>query len=273
MTAAAVRVRGKAHIVSLRIAFSPLALVAFMYVPVVLLYIVSDEGVFAIEFDSRKTMSLSGMVFFALALLAFAAGAKLGDDAARARKTPDRGRLGLTRSQRRGLTVLIEAALALSVAAYAIWFARGFARAGGIIELFEIWRAEPLRIKTEIMPTLPGVTTLTQLAVAAIPLAIAFKLAPRKSLARALVVVVLVLAASRAVLLGERLALLELIVPILFLILAPRKVTIPRIAVYAGAFVARGPRSSSLRPSFAGRTSTRTTSRRPRPRHGSSATT
>ena len=125
----------------------------------------------------------------------------------------------------------------VSIAAYVLWFARGILRAGGITALFETWRRDPEHVKGELLATLPGVTTLTQLAVAAIPLAIAFKLVRPGSAIRVLVVVVFALAVVRTALFSERLALIELLLPLAFLIAAPRKVTVPRIALYALAFL------------------------------------
>ena len=125
----------------------------------------------------------------------------------------------------------------VSIAAYVLWFARGILRAGGITTLFETWRRDPEHVKGELLATLPGVTTLTQLAVAAIPLAIAFKLVRPGSAIRVLVVVVFALAVVRTALFSERLALIELLLPLAFLIAAPRKVTVPRIALYALAFL------------------------------------
>ncbi|MGH3111405.1 MAG: O-antigen polymerase [Gaiellaceae bacterium] len=220
--------------------FSPLALLVILYVPLLALYVVSSATIFAEEFESRKALTWTGFAFFALALLCFAAGAKAGDDGARANRHAAAGRSGawkLSPAQRRSLAVLLEVALVLSILAYVIWFARGFANAGGIVQFFEIWRSEPHRIKAEIMTTVPGVTTLTQLSVAAIPLAIAFKLFRRDSAIRVLVIVVFLLTATRAVLFNERLALVELLLPILFLIAVPRRVTVHRVAVYALAFV------------------------------------
>ena len=235
--AAAPRVRGT-RVIQLRSIFSPLALVVLLYTPLLLLYAVTSESAFATEFDSRKTLSWTGFAFFALALLCFAAGAKVGDDGARARpltRSPGAGE-ALTQAQRRSLAVLVEAALVVSIAAYLVWFARGIFRAGGVTELVDVWRTNPLVVKSEILTTVPGVTTLTQLAVAAVPLAIAFKLFRPSSAIRVLVVVVFVLATFRTVLFNERLALIELLLPVAFLVAAPRKVTVPRVVVYACVF-------------------------------------
>jgi oligosaccharide repeat unit polymerase len=229
-------VRGRGRVIPLRSVFSPLTLVVFLYTPLLLFYAISSKTVFATEFDSRKTLSWTGFAFFALALLCFAGGAKLGDDSARATKPLADGRPAdreLTAQQRRSLTVLVEVALVVSIAAYLLWFAIGALRAGGLTALYDVWRSDPHLVKLELLSTIPGVTTLTQLAVAAIPLAVAFRLGGRGSVVRLLVVVVLVLATVRTVLNNERLALLELLIPIAFLLAAPRKVTVPRVVVYA----------------------------------------
>jgi oligosaccharide repeat unit polymerase len=227
---------GGSRVIHVRSVFSPLALVAFLYVPLLLFYAISSEDVFAVDFESRKTLTWTGFAFFALALLCFAAGAKVGDAGARA-KPAGLDAAPLEPARRRSLAVLLETALLLSVGAYAIWFAIGIARAGGPGPLLEIWRTDPHRLKTEILTTLPGVTTLTQLAVAAIPLAIAFGLLRRGSALRVLVAVVLCLTVVRTVLFQERLAVLELAVPILFLLAGSRKVTVPRVAIYAVTFL------------------------------------
>lgn len=235
-----VRVRGEPHVIRLRSVFSPLALVALLYVPLMLLYVVSSETAFEADFGSRKTLTWTGFAYFALALLCFAAGAKVGDDTARSKPlagptSPDE--TTLPTSTRRSLAVLLEVALVLSIVAYLVWFTRGVVRAGGIAELFEIWRSDPHRVKADLLTTLPGVTTATQLAVAAIPLALAYRLYGRGSVLRLLIVAVFALAAVRTVLYNERLALLELLVPVAFLLAAPRKVAVPRVVVYALAFL------------------------------------
>ena len=131
MPAASARVRGRGRVIALRSVFSPITLVVFLYTPLLLLYAVSSESVFEVDFESRKTLSWTGFAFFALALLCFAAGAKAGDDSARhkplARVSGEAERL--TAQQRRSLAVLVEVALVLSIAAYVLWFSTGISRA------------------------------------------------------------------------------------------------------------------------------------------------
>jgi len=235
---ATARVRGRPHVIRLSSVFSPLAFVVFLYAPILVLYAVSSRSVFASEFDSRKALTWSAFAFFALALLLFAAGAKLGGDSGRTKAlAPPVRRSALTPGQVRSMAVLVELALVVSIAASVLWFSRGIARAGGFAPFFELWQREPLRVKNEILDTVPGVTTLMQLAVAAIPLAVVFGLHRRGSLIRGLIAVAIVLAAARAVFFSERLALVELVLPLVFLAVAPRRVTVPRVAVYALALL------------------------------------
>ena len=230
--------RGQARVIRLASVFSPYSLALFIYTPLLLLYAVSNESIFEDEFSSRKALTWTGFAFFALAILCFVAGAKFGDDSVRAKVRAGRDAdLEPTPGQRRSLSVLLEAALLVTILAYVLWFALGFMRAGGISEFLEIWRRDPLFIKTQLLATVPGVTTLAQFAVAAIPLVIALKLYRRGTVVPVLVGLAIALAAARAVFFSERLALIELLVPIVFLVLAPRRVTVPRVAVYAGALV------------------------------------
>jgi len=228
-----VRIRGQAHVFRLSAVFSPITLVVFLFVPLLLLYVVSSERVLEVDFQSRKTLSWTGFAYFGLALLLFAAGAKIGDDSTRARAVDRNTNEELTPERRRSLAVLVEVALVLSILAYVLWFTLGFIRAGGVTEFFEIWRRNPFLLKTEILATVPGVTTLVQLSVAAIPLAIAFGFYRRGSVIRILVPLALAFTVARAFLFSERLALTEVIIPIAFLLLAPRKVTVPRVVVFA----------------------------------------
>ena len=234
------RLRGRALVIRLGSVFSPLAFVFLLYAPLLLLYVVSSPNVFATEFGSRKALTWTGLAYFSLALLCFAAGAKLGGDrvGSRARLRNQQVERALTPAQQRSMAVLVEAALVISVTASVLWFGLGFVRAGGIASFFEIWQQEPFRLKGEILATIPGVTTLMQLAVAAIPLAVVYGLNRKGSVIRILVVLAIALAAARAVFFSERLALVELLVPLVFLALAPRRVTVSRVTVYAAALLA-----------------------------------
>jgi hypothetical protein len=94
-----------------------------------------------------------------------------------------------TASQRRrrsrwALASLIALALALAVAiaAYVTWLALAIWRAGGLGGFAEALVTDPELVRQTLFATVPGVTTLTQLALAAIPLALAFRLLDRRLL-------------------------------------------------------------------------------------------
>ena len=213
--------------------FSPLSMTVFLYTPLLLLYAVTDRSVFAGEFTSRKALGWSGMAYFGLALTCFAVGAVYAQR--KWRSTPRRSydeQLTLA-SKRRSIAVILEGALLLSIAAYAVWFGIGVWRAGGPAQFIHIWRTDPFHLKIGILATQPGITTLVQLAVACVPLAFALGFVRRGSVLRALVFVAIGLGVLRAFFFSERLALVELLVPLLFLLLAPRRFTIPRIVLYA----------------------------------------
>jgi oligosaccharide repeat unit polymerase len=221
-------------VIRLERVFSPLGAVLIIYCPLLLLYLVSSDAVFENDFSSRKAFTWAAFAYFGLGILLFAAGAAAGKDRARRRPSGGLGRNGepLSRARKRSLTVLIETSLVLSLVAYAVWFLLGIIRAGGIGTVLATWRNDPHAVK-DLFATLPGVTTLTQLAVAAVPLAIVYGIAARGTLARKLVVAVLVLATLRAVFLEERLALIEVFVPLAYLKLAPRRLPVTKVWVCA----------------------------------------
>jgi oligosaccharide repeat unit polymerase len=226
-------VRGKARI-PLDLLFSPVTIALGLYVPLLLLFLVTRSSVFESEFGVVKSTSSSGLAYLALSLLVFLFGAIAGlrTNLRPARRAvfaaePDehfRDRLA------RGLTV----ALLASITAYLIWFGSGVARAGGLSAFVEEWTRDPENLKAEILKTIPGVTTLTQLSVAAIPLVIAFGLRRRRGM-MPLIGTVFVLAVIRSFIFSERLALLELVVPVVYLALGKRVVLVPKAVMVAVA--------------------------------------
>jgi oligosaccharide repeat unit polymerase len=224
-------VRGKARI-PLDLLFSPVTIALALYVPLLLLFLVTQSSVFESEFGVVKSTSLPGLTYLALALLVFLFGAIAGlrTNVRPARRAvfavePDeqfRDRLA------RGLTV----ALLASITAYLIWFGSGVARAGGLTAFLEEWTRDPENLKAEILKTIPGVTTLTQLSVAAVPLVIAFGLRRRRGM-MPLIATIFVLAVIRSFIFSERLALLELVVPVVYLALGKRVVLVPKALMVA----------------------------------------
>jgi hypothetical protein len=93
-------------------------------------------------------------------------------------------------------------------------------------------RRTPETVRADVLRTIPGVTTLTQLSVAAAPLVIAFGPLRRRDMV-ALVSSIFVLALIRSFIFSERLALLELVVPVAYLAIGRRIVLVPRTVLVA----------------------------------------
>ena len=219
--------------------FSPLTLVFVVYVPLLTAFFVTSPSLFVSEFGSVKHLTATSALFFVSALALFALGAVFGRG--RRLRQPVREAFEVVAPgdrYRRRLESFVFGLLAIAFGAYLAWFATGILRAGGPTKLVDAWLTNPFYVKTQLLRTIPGLTTLTQLAVAAIPLALAFGLLGRGTRTRRLAIAILFLAAGRALVFSERLAILELLVPIVYLALAKRRATVPKAVLLALAFVA-----------------------------------
>jgi oligosaccharide repeat unit polymerase len=224
--------KGKATI-SLDLLFSPVTIALGLYVPLFALFLITKPSVFSSEFSVVKAENLAGLSYLTLALLAFLFGALAGMRFVR-RGTKSEGIAAASEDDNvheqllRGLRV----ALLLSIAAYVAWFGLGAVRAGGVGALISQWLASPEQVKAGALRTIPGVTTLTQLSVAAVPLAVTFGLLKRRGV-MPLVIVIFVLAFVRSFVFSERLAILELVVPIIYLALSKRVVEVHKAVLVA----------------------------------------
>jgi oligosaccharide repeat unit polymerase len=113
-------------------------------------------------------------------------------------------------------------AIILTFSAYAIWFAVGVKngfRPGMILDFLRMneSRLETFAFKERIFPTVSGVTTLTQCGMIAVILGVMPALRKERFVLLA-VLAVLSAAFVRAFLLSERLALIELVVPMLLML-------------------------------------------------------
>jgi oligosaccharide repeat unit polymerase len=219
--------------------FSPLGAILVLYCPLLLLYLVGSDTAFETDFSSRKAFTWGALAYYVLALLVFGAGAAAGGDMARRRPSGGLGAAAeppLTAARKRSLTVLVEVSLVVSLLAYLLWFGLGLIRAGGVGVVLSTWRSHPHEVRG-LFETVPGMTTLTQLAVAAVPLAVVFGLAGRGTIVRKLIVAVVALAAIRTVFLEERLALIELLVPLAYLKLVRRRLPATKVWVSALALL------------------------------------
>jgi oligosaccharide repeat unit polymerase len=220
--------------VELRQLFSPLALVGLVYVPLFVLFLATSPSLFESEFGSTKHLTGTAVLYFAISITLFAFAAAVGRSLGLRR--PLRyafEQAALTDDYRlRRLAPFLRGLLFVSLLAYLAWFAAGAIRAGGPTQLIRTWLSNPFLVKTELLRTVPGLTTLTQLAVAAIPLALVFGLLGRRSKLRPLVTTILLLAVARSFVFSERLAVLELVVPATYLLLAERRVTVSKAVLW-----------------------------------------
>lgn len=106
----------------------------------------------------------------------------------------------------------ITSALIICLLAYLVWFGIGAVRANGFLQIYALYRADAFYVKEVILAPIPGITSFTQLGVIALPLALLNKRMGR--LEQTLLVAIFVLALLRSFLFSERLALLEIIIPV-----------------------------------------------------------
>jgi hypothetical protein len=220
--------------VELRQLFSPLTLVAALYIPILCIFLVASPQLFQREFQSAKHLTATAVAFYAASLVLFALGAAAGRG--RELRRPLRAAFEHAGDDpdyaTRRIAPFLRGLFVLAITAYLGWFAIGAARAGSPIELVKIWLSNPFYVKTVLLRTIPGLTTLTQVAVAAVPLALAFGLLGRRSALRPLAFTLVALAAARTLIFSERLAVLELVVPVAYLLLESRKVETPKAVLW-----------------------------------------
>jgi hypothetical protein len=213
--------------------FSPYAVALAVYVPLLLLFLATPASVFDARWSTTKYTSAAGIAFYGLAIAAFVLGALVGDVLAR-RRDDDRRPLSAELAAR--FRVVLALALAVAIAAYATWFALAIWRAGGLGGFADALVTDPELVRQTLFASVPGVTTLTQLALAAIPLALAFRLLDRRLLAP-LAATALALALAVALLGNFRLTFLELAVVVGYLVLSGRRMSLGRLVLLAAGVV------------------------------------
>ncbi len=140
-----------------------------------------------------------------LGIAAFAAGQWLA-------KSTGQVPRGLTIANRRRLVIWFNAAALLSIVAYVVWFGVPFLRGG--FAMFYAAMTATSGNPHDWFPTTSGVTTCTQFGMAAVVLGMLCS--PERAAfgrRRWLLAILFVLAAGRMILVNERLALIELVVP------------------------------------------------------------
>jgi oligosaccharide repeat unit polymerase len=128
----------------------------------------------------------------------------------------------------------IRGGMIVALLAYLVWFIKGIQQIKSLEEIFSLYLRNPFYVKEVILKTIPGITTLTQTAVAAIPLMICCNRPKRFDYL--LIGIILLLAATRSFLFSERLALLELLIPVIFLKVSARQIKWKKALAYIMIF-------------------------------------
>jgi oligosaccharide repeat unit polymerase len=208
-------VRQKSKIVEL---FSPKVIFLLLFLPSILVFLLIPDRNFRLFFSSKKSSDLFAVTSFCFLILIFTLGTIFGEKI----YSKDRFiKLGGDYSGKSIKNLLFLLTL-ISVAAYLVWFSLAIFRANGLGNFFEIYRVNPFWVKSYFFATIPGITTLTQLSVATVPLMIAFRTQKPKDVV--LIVVVVALAFTRSIFASERLALIEILLPGSFVLLARHSV-------------------------------------------------
>ena len=129
----------------------------------------------------------------------------------------------------------ITTALGVCLLAYLVWFSIGAVRAGGFLQIYALYRADAFYVKEVILAPIPGITSFTQLGVIALPLALLNRRIGR--LEKILFVAVFVMALLRSFLFSERLALLEIIIPVFIVAVTKRGLRFAQILRSFSLFV------------------------------------
>lgn len=209
---------------------SPYIITVWMYLPIFLIYLIISPTLFKAWYNEPKVLSnFWQAAYFLSIIILFGIGGYLGSHL-----------LPRTKSRQRVSAALVprwytRSGIIVSIVAYLIWFGLGIRRAGGIEKIFSFYLINPSYVKSVLLRTVPGITTFTQIAVAAIPLMICYGRLAR--IDHMLIGTVFLLATLRAFLFSERLALLELLVPVSFLILSARKIKWGKALRYLLVFI------------------------------------
>jgi oligosaccharide repeat unit polymerase len=185
-----------------------------------LIYLAMPVSSFEHAYSSAKVWTLDSLAYFTASIMAFLVFSILGSKvifSVQWKKDFKRENTDQVLNCPKWLRVALNVALFISIFAYVYWFFLGISRSGSLVNLFSTYLRDPFYVKEVILQTSPGITTLTQLAVAAIPLSLAFK-ATKSRFNLLLILLVIFMALFRSIIFSERLALIELIVPSAFVL-------------------------------------------------------
>lgn len=197
---------------------SPHLLTIMSYLPIFAIYLLMPYDLFYISYNALKVSNPWSITYYAFLLVLFGLGGFIGSHL-----VSNTNCMSIKYS---GVVVprwYVRSGLVAALFAYVVWFSLGVLRANGVRNLISMWFVDPFYVKSVLLETVPGITTLTQVAVAAVPVMICCVRVNRCDYV--LSGLVFLLAIIRAFLFGERLALLELLVPILYIKLITRKIS------------------------------------------------
>ncbi|BAU48124.1 hypothetical protein SVA_1562 [Sulfurifustis variabilis] len=205
---------------------APHLIAIFCFAPLLAVYAALPDAWFLESWGGSKSAGAFELLLFACYLALFATGSFIGVRMPVGRGGP------LSPMLTDPPRWYVRLGLLVALGAYAFWFALSMDRSGGFEALLARMASDPYYVKAHLMETVPGITTLTQVAVLAVPLMLVS--GKGGSLDRLLIVAILVLAGARAYLHSERLALLELLVPMAFLWASGRRLgRAPTLAGFA----------------------------------------
>lgn len=189
---------------------SPYCFTFLLYIPIFVLYIFMPSNFFYTSYNAEKISDSWYIMYYGVLLIVFGIGGYIGSNLRYDinSKLAESTKIVIPRWYIRG-------GMLISLLAYILWFILGIYRSDGIKNLIMFWLCDPFYVKSRLLKTVPGVTTLTQVAVAAIPIMICCQRASHFDYF--LSMTILTLATIRSFIFGERLALLELLIPIIFL--------------------------------------------------------
>jgi oligosaccharide repeat unit polymerase len=188
---------------------SPWKVTLVVNLPILFLFAFTPSYYFELWYKSTKISNINELMYIFLCVLLFIFGGWLGDSFLRTYKIEAVGEKFIPRWY-------IRSGLLTALLAYFIWFGAGILRSGGLSNLFDVYIKSSFYVKETVLKTIPGVTTFTQVAVAAIPVSLLCFKTTRKE--KILINILLLFAIARAFLFSERLALLELLLPILVIL-------------------------------------------------------
>jgi oligosaccharide repeat unit polymerase len=194
--------------------FSPTILSLGLCLPSMIIFLIIPENDFYSFFSSRKSNDLIAVSSFCFAVLVFVIGAFFGEKVLKKNQLADFSDYFSGKILRKLLFYITT----ISLFAYSIWFSLALFRANGLNNFLQVYSVNPFWVKSYFFATIPGITTLTQLSVASVPLMIALKNLGSKE--KIVILLVIVFALIRSIFSSERLALIEILLPGIFVVLA-----------------------------------------------------